>query len=609
MFFFFKIHPSYKINFLFLLFFFIFFSYYHTFYSIKKNTFNSDIIKENFFIIDSNNLRNVQSHMYGFSVSKDGFFTDNYYKKIKNYKIPENEGVYIMIKKNKNEIIIYQDFYGSIGIYLYENKKTGYFAISNSFLLLEEHLIGKHNFTLNKDFADDFIIEKLTTPSISETLVKEIIKLPANGFITIDIIKKTFKFNNVDYKENTIPLDSKEGLEIIDKWADKWGFIIRSLYKLTDNIMFDLSGGFDSRLVLAILLNSGVNINDISINSNNDTLHVHDEDFKIATNISSMYGFKLNAFKLDKKGAEFNTKDSIFCTIYSKMGFQKEFYIKKKFLNRPHFHFTGLGGGIIRGFPGNSLEKYIESLSSNSKNIKNHQKDFHDATLRLINRSVELLKQKKKYKNEYEISTDLYFNGRGRVHYGTAGYESFIANIFKISPLLDSQLYKIKINIKDGLAFDIPAYIYVRFAHNLINIPFQGKRILNPESIKRAEILNNKFGSEPKKHDFNLKFYIDNKRKSPVTSSNDFKFNGDPEDYIKQLVNSNKIYFYISKIYDDSVYKWAIESLKKLKFHPLKHIYSLLAIAKTLEDIAINHQKLGLYKYRDKKKIKKTLFV
>lgn len=37
-------------------------------------------------------------------------------------------------------------------------------------------------------------------------------------------------------------------------------------------------------------------------------------------------------------------------------------------------------------------------MSSNSKNIKNHQKDFHDANLRLINRSVELLKQKKNIK-------------------------------------------------------------------------------------------------------------------------------------------------------------------------------------------------------------------
>ena len=176
--------------------------------------------------------------------------------------------------------------------------------------------------------------------------------------------------------------------------------------------------------------------------------------------------------------------------------------------------------------------------------------------------------------------------------------------------MLDSELYKIKINIKDGLAFDIPAYIYVRFAHNLINIPFQGKRILNPESIKRAEILNNRLGSEAKKHDFNLNFYIDKKRKSPVPSSNDFlNFNGDPEEYIKELVNSNKIYFYIKKIYNDSVYKWASKSLKKIKFHPLKHIYSLLAIAKTLEDITINHQTLGLSKYTDKKKIKKILFV
>ena len=113
--------------------------------------------------------------MYGFSVSKEGILTNNYYKK-NFYKNPYPEGIYIMIRKLKNEIQIKQDFYGSIGLYLYENKDTGYFAISNSFLLLEEHLVG--NFTLNKDFADDFIIEELCTPSIYETLIKEITKLP-----------------------------------------------------------------------------------------------------------------------------------------------------------------------------------------------------------------------------------------------------------------------------------------------------------------------------------------------------------------------------------------------------------------------------------------------
>lgn len=48
-----------------------------------------------------------------------------------------------MIKKIGNEIKINQDFYGSFGLYIYENKDMKYFAISNSFLLLEEYLLGK----------------------------------------------------------------------------------------------------------------------------------------------------------------------------------------------------------------------------------------------------------------------------------------------------------------------------------------------------------------------------------------------------------------------------------------------------------------------------------
>ena len=56
---------------------------------------------------------------------------------------PEPQGAYIMIKKNEEEIRISQDYFGSFGLYLYENKNKDYFALSNSFLLLEEYLVGK----------------------------------------------------------------------------------------------------------------------------------------------------------------------------------------------------------------------------------------------------------------------------------------------------------------------------------------------------------------------------------------------------------------------------------------------------------------------------------
>ena len=165
-----------------------------------------------------------------------------------------------MISKIGNEIKINQDFYGSFGLYIYENKNEKYFALSNSFLQLEEYLIGKQNISFNKDFADNFIISELYTPLIYETMIKETIKLPSNTVIIINIIKKTFQLLYIDYKENTVPLESEEGLKILDNWVDKWAYIIRSLKRQTNNFAFDLSRWFDSCIVISLLMSSGIDL-------------------------------------------------------------------------------------------------------------------------------------------------------------------------------------------------------------------------------------------------------------------------------------------------------------------------------------------------------------
>ena len=150
------------------------------------------LIEENFFIIDSNNLEKIESHLYGFIISNKGILTDNYYKLLGKYEEPGPFGAYVMIRKFSNEIRLNQDFYGSFGIYIYKNKDTEYFALSNSFLLLEEYLYTNQNLSFNKDFADNFIISELCTPSIYETMINEIEKLPSNIFLSINIENKKF---------------------------------------------------------------------------------------------------------------------------------------------------------------------------------------------------------------------------------------------------------------------------------------------------------------------------------------------------------------------------------------------------------------------------------
>ena len=552
---------------------------------ININHHYNKLIEENFFVFDSNNLEKVIPHMYGFSISKKGILTDNYYKEIGNYETPEPQGAFIMIRKEEDKIILNQDFHGSFGLYMYENKSANYFALSNSFLLLEEYLIGKQNISFNKDYADNLLISDLYSYSIYETLIKEIIQLPSNSIVTINIQKKTFNMLEVDYGENTIPLESEEGIKIIDKWVDKWGYIFRSLKSKTKIISCDLSGGFDTRTVLAILLNSGINLNEILIRSATDDKFVHIEDYKIASNISSNYGLKLNNKNFENNDTIWNSKETLLGTLYTKLGFHKEFYFNKKFFNKPRFIFTGHGGEDLRGSPGYPIKNYIDRICS--RNIFGHKKEFDNSSKRLINRSLALLKQKKNYNNDYEISYDLYSRIVGRNHFGRSAVEAFLANIYSIQPLMDPDIKKIKYNITGNSPHDLLAYIYVRFAHDLIDFPVQGNRRLNLESIRNAEKLNEKLFPFKVKLDLNRKFYIDVKRKySSSRSKNDKDIN----DILKELFKSSEYLRIINKIYDKNIYYSSKEYTQKSNYHPLRHEYGLLAIFVTQKYLSINER-------------------
>ena len=599
-----KINKYYNHKFIFIFIFILVFSYLYNQEQnniyVLDNIFNNEIKKEDqknillenyFFIIDSNNLENINSHMYGFSVNENGILTDNYYKIKGEYENPGPLGAYIMIHKIGNEIIINQDFYGSFGLYIYENKDDNYFIFSNSFLLLEEYLVGKKNLSLNKDFADNFIIENLCTYSMEETLIREINVIPANAFIVINLDKKIYKLHYIDYKENTIPLDSEEGLKIIDKWVDKWGYIFRSIKSQTNHISSDLSGGLDTRTLLSILLNSGIDMNDILVNSITDKKHDHQVDFEIASNISNYYGFKLNNLTFNNSGIIWSFKDTLFKSLYLKLGFHKEFHFNNKFYNIPRFGFTGHGGESLRRTPCAPIEEYIDHISY--RDILGHAVEFYNSSKRLLNRSISILKNLKNFSNDYDISFLLFSKTQGRNHFGRGALEAFMTNYYAIQPLMDPEIKQIKFDVNKNTCYDLIIYIYVRFAPDLLRFSVQGNRSFSSESIKNAEILNSRMNPYKIKTNYNKFFYIDKNRTSPVFPSKD---NTNIYQYLKEIFNSSKYVQTLNKLYDINVYNWAEKYSRQTNYYPLRHHFALLAIAMSLDYISLNDKYMEILK-------------
>jgi len=417
-------------------------------------------------------------------------------------------------------------------------------------------------------------------------LIKEVNQISANSYLIINIKSKTVKIKSIDYEENTIPLESEKGLEIIDKWVDKWAFILRSLKQQTDNISIDLSGGFDTRTLLSIMLNTGIDLNGIYIHSIRDKLHDHDVDFNIATNIASKYGFQLNNRNFDNKNILLNEKDSIINTIYIKLGFHKQFYFKHKFHIKPRFVFSGSGGEALRGKPNLPIKLFIKKFSS--RKIKGHTEEFYNSSERLFNRSISILKKEKKFENDYEISYNLYCKAIGRNHFGKSALEGFISNVYTIQPLMDPDIKKIKFEVNEESSKDLIAYIYVRFAHDLINFPFQGNRTLELKSIEKAEKLNLNRIPYKIKSNCNPNFFIDKDRVSPSLPSQKSE---NPYSFFYRLFKTTKYKKLINKIYDINVYEWANKYLEKIKYHPLSQHFALLSIAKTIELLSSNKEK------------------
>lgn len=529
-------------------------------------------IKNEFFIIDSNNLNSVNQKLYGYIIQNFQII----FKDAIDERQLDGDGAYIFVKVDKDNITIFQDFNGSYGLYLYKN--DDYFAISNSFLKLVEYLKNSYKLSFDEDFANALLSADLTSLAYTETLIKEIEVLPSNYIIDINKNKKSINFKEINYLENTIELDSKEGIETLDKWFFKWVNIFRSLKEKTNNLAFDLTGGFDSRIMIALLLSSNIDINKIKINSANDGKHTHIEDYKIASEIAEFFNFKLNTDPFSTKYVRFKDLSTpINISFYIKSGFHKQFYFKDSYSVDPVYWITGSGGETIRGYPYKTPNEYLMEMLNKASRLSHL----------LVNPSKNKIissydKLSKKYnildKNSYELSEILYKDVRCRNHYGKSAIEEYLRNTIRMNPLLDPLLHKIKPNteyLDDKLL--IIAIIFVRYCPELLKFDFEGGRNFNKETIEYAKKINEQYSFKGFSNEFISGPDI-HKIDYDIGSSINYIKKEDIDELLKKIFYSSEFEMKFKNLFSSQIYNKISRIAETKSFFPLSEVYAAISI-------------------------------
>lgn len=533
-----------------------------------------DGFDDEFFIIDSNNLNDVESRLYGFMVNDKEIVLDDTFDETTDMGY---EGAYVLVEQKDDTILIRQDFNGAYGLYVFE--KGDYFAISNSFLKLVNYLKFHHELSLNKEYADSFLYTNLTSTAYSKTLVNEIKSIPRHYIILIEKNSKTLKFDKIDYGEYSVPLDSKQAFEILDGWHEKWVNIIRSIKSKTNSLSFDLSGGFDSRITALLWLTANIDFDKFFIKSHNDTNSTHEEDFKIATQISEFFNFKLNKHVPKSKPMQGYDKIDIplELSFNLKLGFHKQMYFKPFKFGETEYSFNGAGGGSLRGYMDEGREVFLK----NKKNIiSKYDPSLVDSALRDLNDALdEVISNFNLSPNDPKLLQMYYNETRSRYHFGKSALESYFSNMFKLTPLIDSNLRKLQSNTPECKDTKLlVAVIFSRYCPELLNFDFDSGHTIDSSTIEYAKKLNEKYPYIKKDLPFISGPDIE---KNAVSKSNGKKIGRtDINNYLRDVFFSHKFEKEFEKYYSFEDYFAILKTMENKTFFPLGNVYSAIAIVK-----------------------------
>lgn len=537
-----------------------------------------------FFVIDSESLDSVRTAFYGYTIL-NGAIVENP-EALENTELA-GDGAYVYIRREGNSIRICQDYMGSYGLYLYRD--GDYFAVGNSFLYLVEYLKQKRKLTFDHRYAGAFLATELCVTAYSDTMIREIELLDRSAILDIQIDTNELKIDYVDYRENTVDISSSEGMEILDGWLRKWKALFTNIRRETSNFQVDLSGGFDTRMAFSLLLGTGIDPNGIRVYSSEDMLHTHKEDYEIASAIARHYQFTLNREDIISQNKIPNTmEDIIDISFYTKLCAHKQMYYSRWHHPTPLYYIAGSGGECVRGYWAMTPEEFIEkSVKRCRKYPESIAPVLADAVRETLERSFRQIQEKftrlgRPIKQE-DMTLNLGRETQCRSHFGKNTVESYLRGAYKLNPLLDPELHRLR--LYDDVCQDthlLMAVILARYAPDLLKFGFDGNRGLAARTVVYATELCRRypFADRVESGDrFNPVTPPDNRDYGEIIPLEEVR------EYVDRLFRLPENADGFSELFGRKTFAYICRDMAEQSYFALQNAYAILGISKILRDV------------------------